>query len=101
MEKMNEQDIKYFTLESSNERWSRIVRMMMILWAVTIVVAIVAVAAVDYGWRQFISESEIESCTVSTGGAGNANYIGNDGDIYNGGESNSKKDKAEEQNSET
>lgn len=98
---MNEQDIKYFTLESSNERWSRIVRMMMILWAITIVVAIVAVAAVDYGWRQFISESEIESCTVSTDGVGNANYIGKDGDIYNGSESNSKKDKAEEQNSET
>ena len=98
---MNEQDIKYFTLESSNERLSRIVRMMMILWAITIVVAIVAVAAVDYGWRQFISESEIESCTVSTDGVGNANYIGKDGDIYNGSESNSKKDKAEEQNSET
>lgn len=98
---MNEQDIKYFTLESSNERWSRIVRMMMILWAITIVVAIVAVAAVDYGWRQFISESEIESCTVSTDGVGNANYIGKDGDIYNGSESNSKKDNAEEQNSET
>ena len=98
---MNEQDIKYFTLESSNERWSRIVRMMMILWAITIVVAIVAVAAVDYGWRQFISESEIESCTVSTDGVGNANYIGKDGDIYNGSESNSKKDKAEEQNGET
>lgn len=98
---MNEQDIKYFTLESGNERWSRIVRMMMILWAITIVAAIVAVAAVDYGWRQFISESEIESCTVSTDGVGNANYIGKDGDIYNGGESNSKKDKTEEQNSET
>ena len=98
---MNEQDIKYFTLESSHERLSRIVRMMMILWAITIVVAIVAVAAVDYGWRQFISESEIESCTVSTDGVGNANYIGKDGDIYNGSESNSKKDKAEEQNSET
>lgn len=98
---MNEQDIKHFTLESSNERLSRIVRMMMILWAITIVVAIVAVAAVDYGWRQFISESEIESCTVSTDGVGNANYIGKDGDIYNGSESNSKKDKAEEQNSET
>lgn len=98
---MNEQDIKYFTLESGNERWSRIVRMMMILWAITIVAAIVAVAAVDYGWRQFISESEIESCTVSTDGVGNANYIGKDGDIYNGSESNSKKDKAEEQNSET
>ena len=98
---MNEQDIKYFTLESSNERWSRIVRMMMILWAITIVAAIVTVAAVDYGWRQFISESEIESCTVSTDGVGNANYIGKDGDIYNGSESNSKKDKAEEQNSET
>lgn len=98
---MNEQDIKHFTLESSNERLSRIVRMMMILWAITIVVAIVAIAAVDYGWRQFISESEIESCTVSTDGVGNANYIGKDGDIYNGSESNSKKDKAEEQNSET
>lgn len=98
---MNEQDIKYFTLESGNERWSRIVRMMMILWAITIVAAIVAVAAVDYGWRQLISESEIESCTVSTDGVGNANYIGKDGDIYNGSESNSKKDKAEEQNSET
>lgn len=98
---MNEQDIKHFTLESSNERLSRIVRMMMILWAITIVVAIVAIAAVDYGWRQFISESEIESCTVSTDGVGDANYIGKDGDIYNGSESNSKKDKAEEQNSET
>ena len=101
MEQKNEQSIPYITHENSNARWERIVRRLMILWIITVIVAIIAIAAVDYGWRQFISESEIASYTVSTGGVGNANYIGNDGDIYNGGESNSKKDKAEEQNSET
>lgn len=101
MEKMSEQSIPYITYENSNARWERIVRRLMILWIITVIVAIIAIVAVDYGWRQFIFESDIESYTVSTDGAGNANYIGNDGEIYNGGESSCEEDKTEKQNGKT
>lgn len=35
-------------------------------------------------WVKYLSEYDFESYEVTTSGGGNANFIGNDGDIYNG-----------------
>ena len=48
--------------------------------------AIIAIIGCNVAWLVFISQYEIESYAVdiSSDGGGNANYIGNDGDIING-----------------
>lgn len=62
-------------------------------WFILVLVLIVLLVATNAMWiyreTQFVTEStEIE---VKTEDGGNANYIGNDGDIYNG-EHQSKED---------
>lgn len=73
----------YLMVENANARWERIVKKIVIGWIITVILAIAAIVAVDYGWRAFLSDTEIEDCTISSND-GDANYIGRDGDINNG-----------------
>lgn len=78
------QNIPYIVLENANARWERLVKKIIIGWLITIILAVAALFFLDFGWRKYLSESEIETCIVSTDSGGNANYIGQDGDICNG-----------------
>ena len=53
------------------------------LW-IALIIAISLIFASNAVWLSFISQYNFESYDLSTEGGGNANYIGNDGEIYNG-----------------
>lgn len=53
------------------------------LW-IALIIAIIVIFATNGCWLLFINEYNFESYELSTDGGGNANFIGNDGDIYNG-----------------
>lgn len=87
--------VPYIVHEAAQVRAERIIRRQSIAIVIIAVLAIVGVFLtaylIDKGWRDYLSESVIENYSVFTDGGGNANYIGQDGDIYNG-ESKSQKD---------
>lgn len=59
---------------------------------IALILAIIAIVGTNVAWLVYISQYEVESYAVdiSSDGGGNANYIGNYGDIING-ENSSKK----------
>lgn len=65
------------------------------LW-IALIIAVIAIAATNIAWLVYISQYDFESYELVTDGGGNANFIGNDGDIYNG-KSNGQEEDAEEQ----
>lgn len=64
------------------------------LWIV-LIITIILLAATNVAWLVYISQYDFESYEVAADNDGVANYIGNDGDIYNGSESFSAKEEAE------
>lgn len=65
------------------------------LW-VALIVAIIALVACNLAYLWYLNQYDFVSYEVSSADGGNANYIGQDGDIYNG-ESKSDKTNQEEQ----
>ena len=51
---------------------------------IALIIAIIIVFITNGCWLLFVSQYNFESYDISTDGGGNANYIGQDGDIYNG-----------------
>lgn len=49
-----------------------------------IIILIIALIGCNMAWLAVWNSYDFESYELSTAGGGNANYIGNDGDIYNG-----------------
>lgn len=86
---MEEQmNVPYIVYESSMARSERHIKRLV----VALIVAIVMIAVTNVAWLVVWNSYEyIGESTVTVEGEGNANYIGNDGDITNG-ESNSEKD---------
>ena len=74
------------TKDERNDRWRNII----------IVILIVLLSLTNgawlYAWNQY-DYSSTETVDIKADGDSNANYIGNDGSITNGGTNNSKKDK--------
>lgn len=64
---------------------ARMERQLKRLWIV-LIVAIALLAITNIAWLWYINQYDFESYGVelSTEGGGNANFIGSDGDIYNG-----------------
>jgi hypothetical protein len=87
-------DISYIVFEGEMARAERHIKR---LW-ITVIVLILSIVALCTGFLIYLSQFDVESYQVSTEGGGNANYIGNDGDITNG-ESNSSPQDAQEQES--
>ena len=74
--------IPYAAHESAMSRAMRVIK-----WLVIALVATVILLFASNGlWLWYISGYDFETYTydVNTENGGNANYIGNDGDIYNG-----------------
>lgn len=74
---------------------SRVEKHIKRLW-IALIIAVIAIAATNIAWIVYISQYDFESYELVTDGGGNANFIGNDGDIYNG-KSNGQEENAEEQ----
>lgn len=88
-----ERDDAYRIYETSMARMDRQLKR---LW-IALIVAIIATVATNIAWLIYISQYDFESYEVTADNDGVANYIGNDGDIYNGSESFGAKEKVEEQ----
>ena len=82
---MENQSISYIAHESAMARTERHIKR---LW-IALIVAITLIFASNVIWLAYISQYDFESYEISTDGGGNANYIGNDGDIYNNGKGDS------------
>lgn len=72
--------VPYMVHESAMARNERHIRRLVI----SLIVSIITLFAANIGWLWFLSQFEFESTEISSEGGGNANYIGEDGNIYNG-----------------
>lgn len=73
-------DVPYIVYESAQVRAERTIKRLTVALIISIFLIFVSHAA----WLFFVSQYEFESYDLSTDGGGNASYIGQDGDIYNG-----------------
>ena len=80
--------VPYIVHEAAQARAERQIKRQTIAIIIISVISIISIFLtaylIDKGWRDYLSECEIETYSFSTDGGGNANYVGNDGDIYNG-----------------
>lgn len=72
--------IPYIVYEGAMARAERTAKRLII----ALIIAVTLIFASNVIWLAYISQYDFESYELSTEGGGNANYIGNDGDIYNG-----------------
>lgn len=73
-------DVPYIVFEGELARAERQTKR---LW-IALIVAILIIFASNIAWIWYINQYDFESYEVSAQGSGIANYIGQDGDIYNG-----------------
>lgn len=73
-------DVPYIVFEGELARAERQAKR---LW-IALIVAILIIFASNIAWIWYINQYDFESYEVSAQGSGIANYIGQDGDIYNG-----------------
>lgn len=74
--------VPYIVHESAMSREERHVKRLVI----ALIISIATLLLSNIGWLLFLSqyEFEYETTEISSEGGGNANYIGHNGDIYNG-----------------
>lgn len=72
--------VPYIVYESAMARTERHIKRLV----VSLIVSILTLFAANVGWLMFLSQYEFETTEISSEGGGNANYIGEEGDIYNG-----------------
>lgn len=78
---MEQKSVPYIVLEASEARHERIEKRLII----ALVICIALMFASNLAWFNFMGQYDYESEVVSVDGhQGDANYIGNDGDIING-----------------
>lgn len=73
--------VPYFVYESAEARSERYNKRVTIALIISIILLFVSNALWLYMWCQY---DYIDETSVSVEGEGNANYIGQDGEIYNG-----------------
>lgn len=79
MEKTNT-NVPFIVHEAAISRAERYNKRM----CIALIIAIIFIFISNGCWLLFINQYNFESYDISTDGGGNANYIGKDGDIYNG-----------------
>lgn len=84
--------VPYFVYEAAQSRSERNVNFLVKVVIIALVLLFLSNALWLWAWFQY----DYESYTIESHDGGHANYIGNDGDIYNG-ESESKETNQEEQ----
>lgn len=90
---MEHKDIPYFVYEATQARSERTIKKLITVLIISIALMFASNAFWLYAWLQYdyIETEEELKVHISTEGGGDANYIGNDGDILNG-ENNSKQE---------
>lgn len=79
-----EKDVPYIAFESMMARYERHTKRLIIALVITIILMFASNAIWLYEWCQY-DYSDTDSTSVDLDATdGNANYIGNDGDINNG-----------------
>lgn len=73
-------EVPYIVYEASMGRAERIIKRLII----ALIAAVILIFASNGIWLWYFSGFDVESYELTTDDGGNANYIGNDGDIYNG-----------------
>lgn len=74
------ENVPYIVYEAEMTRSERQIKR---LW-IALIIAIALIFASNAAWLMYVSQYDFESYDLSTENGGNANYIGQDGDIYNG-----------------
>lgn len=72
--------VPYIAYESAMARNERHIKRLII----SLIISIATLFAANIAWLLYLSQFKFESTEISSEGGGNANYIGEDGDIYNG-----------------
>ena len=80
--KMDHRDVPYLIYEATQARNERTMKKMIIVVVIAIALMFISNAIWLYAWMQYDYISE--DVTVDSQDGGNANYIGNNGDIMNG-----------------
>lgn len=80
---MDNKDVPYIVYEGAMARAERHIKRLVIALIVAIVMICVSNIAWLYVWNSYEYVGDSQAVTVDSDG-GNANYIGNDGDISNG-----------------
>ena len=90
---MEHKDIPYLVYEATQARNERAVKRLVTALIIAIALMFASNAFWLYAWLQYdyIETEEQLKVHITTEGGGDANYIGNDGDILNG-ENNSKQE---------
>lgn len=82
------ESVPYIVYESAQARHERSSKRMLVALVISIILLFVSNLVWLYAWFSYDYTSEV--ITVESAADGDANYIGNDGDIYNNGESGSE-----------
>ncbi len=80
----NQKFIPYWAYEATQARNERTIKRLIIALIVAIALIFASNAIWIYAWMQYDHIATESSVDLSTDGGGDANYIGNDGDINNG-----------------
>ena len=78
------ESVPYIVHESSMARMERQIKRLWIALIVSVVLLFLSSAIFTWAWMQYDYTSEETIVDVNSDDGGNANYIGNDGDIVNG-----------------
>lgn len=76
--------VPYIVHESDMARQERHIKRIFVTAIISNVTLLAVIVALVVGFLSFISQYEFEEIELSSEGGGNANYIGEDGNIYNG-----------------
>lgn len=76
---MNE-PVSFVVFEAATTRLDRIIKRLAIVLALAVVLLFASNAMWLWAWMQY----DYENYEIVSDDGGNANYIGNDGDVYNG-----------------
>lgn len=80
---MDHKDVPYIVYEATQARSERTIKRLIIVIVVAIVLLFISNAIWLWAWSSY-DYSSSEKIDLSTDGGGDANYIGNDGEIING-----------------
>ena len=83
---MEHRDVPYLIYEATQARTERAIKRLITALIIAIALMFASNAIWLYAWMQYdyIETEEELKVHISTEGGGDANYIGNDGDILNG-----------------
>lgn len=80
---MPHRDVPYLVYEATQARNERTIKRLILVVIIAVALMFISNAIWLYAWMQYDYVSS-ENVDLSTEGGGDANYIGNDGDIING-----------------